>query len=254
MASVALSITVQEVSIPHEDLRLRGRVYRPAADGTYPAAAICHGYIGDTKNMDIAEDLAMNGVVALVFYYRGAWGSGGTFSLTGLAPSAKDAVDWLRRQHYVDPDRVGLVGHSLGAVPVAQRLSVDDRLRAGVFIAPAGDLASLATGDSAEMFILNYIVQAEGKLVGLTEEGLRADLGILLREQNPIKLIGSVRAPVMIVVGSGDEVIPPDSCRRLYDAANEPKKFVLIKGADHDFTAHRAPLTAEILGWLREHL
>jgi hypothetical protein len=254
MASVALSITVQEVSIPHEGFSLRGRVYRPVADGAYPAAAICHGYIGNTKNMDIAEDLAMNGVVALVFYYQGAWGSGGTFSLTGLAPSARDAIDWLRQQHYVDTDRVGLVGHSLGAVPVAQRLNVDDRLRAGVFIAPAADLTPLATGDSAEIFILNYIVQAEGKLVGLTEERLRADLGVLLSEQNPIKLIGSVRAPVMIVVGSDDEVILPDSCRRLYDAANEPKKFVLIKGADHDFAAHRAPLTAEVLGWLREHL
>ena len=254
MASVALSIKVQEVSIPHEGLNLRGRVYRPMADGTYPAAAICHGYIGDTKNMDIAEDLAMNGVVALVFFYRGAWGSGGTFRVTGLAPSTRDAVDWLRQQHYVDPDRVGLVGHSLGAVPVAQNLSADDRLRAGVLIAPASDLSPLATGDSAEAFILNYIVQADGKLVGLTEERLRADLGVLLREQNPIKLIGSVNAPVMIIVGSGDEVIPHDSCRRLYEAANEPKKFVQMKGAVHDFTAHRAPLTAEILGWLREHL
>jgi len=254
MASVVLSITVQEVSIPHEGFSLRGRVYRPVADSAYPAAAICHGYIGNTKNMDIAEDLAMNGVVALVFYYQGAWGSGGTFSLTGLAPSARDAIDWLRQQHYVDPDRVGLMGHSLGAVPVAQRLNVDDRLRAGVFIAPAADLTPLATGDSAEIFILNYIVQAEGKLVGLTEERLRADLGVLLSEQNPIKLIGSVRAPVMIVVGSDDEVILPDSCRRLYDAANEPKKFVLIKGADHDFAAYRAPLTAEVLGWLLKHL
>jgi len=254
MASVALSITVEEVSIPHEGFSLRGRVYRPAADGAYPAAAICHGYIGDTKNMDIAEDLALNGVVALVFYYRGAWGSGGTFSLTGLAPSARDAVDWLRQQHYVDPDRVGLVGHSLGAVPVAQRLSADDRLRAGVFIAPTADLKPLATGDSAEIFILNYIVQAEGKLVGLREEQLRVDLGVLLREQNPIKLIRSVKAPVMIVVGSLDNVVLYDSCRRLYGAANEPKKFVLMKGADHDFTAHRAPLTAEVLGWLHEHL
>lgn len=251
---VELSIIVEEVKIPSEDLTLRGRVYRPAEVGVYPAVAICHGYIGDTKNMDIAEDLAFNGFVALVFFYRGAWGSGGTFSLTGLAPSTRDAVDWLRLQHYVDPGRVGLVGHSMGAVPLAQRLSADRRLRAGVFIAPAADLAPFATGDSAEAFILNYVIRAEGKLVGLTEEQLRTDLIIILREQNPIKLIGSVKAPVMIVVGSLDGVTPHDSCRRLYDAANEPKKFVLIKGADHDFTAHRAPLTAEILGWLREHL
>jgi hypothetical protein len=27
-----------------------------------------------------------------------------------------------------------------------------------------------------------------------------------------------------------------------------------MKGADHDFTSHRGPLTAEILGWLRENL
>ena len=254
MASIALSITVQEVNIPHDGLSLRGRVYRPGAPGAHPAAVICHGYIGDTKNMDIAEGLAFNGFVALVFYYQGAWGSGGTFRVTGLAPSTSDAVAWLRRQPYVDHDRVGLVGHSLGAIPVAVNLSKDDRLRAGVFIAPAADLMPLAKGDSAEAFILNYIVQAEGKLVGLTEERLRADLGVLLREQNPIDLIGSIKAPVMIVLGSLDGVIPQESCRRLYDATKEPKRLVLMKGADHDFTAHRGPLTAEILGWLREHL
>jgi len=51
---------------------LRGRLYRPEGRMRKAAVAICHGFPGDAKNMDLAEELALNGVVALIFYYQGA--------------------------------------------------------------------------------------------------------------------------------------------------------------------------------------
>ncbi len=66
------SIVVEDVSIPCEGVRLLGRLYRPNDESVYPAVAVCHGYPGDAKNMDLAEELALNDVAVLVFYYMGA--------------------------------------------------------------------------------------------------------------------------------------------------------------------------------------
>ncbi len=75
-----------------------------------------------------------------------------------------------------------------------------------------------------------------------------------MEEQNPVDVVREVKAPVMVVVGSDDEVTPPEACRALYEAANEPKRWVVIEGADHGFSEHRYPLFDAVLGWLKEHL
>ena len=68
-------ITINNVHIDHGEYKLKGRVYRANGDDPKPSAIICHGYPGDTKNMDLAEELAFNGYNVLVFFYMGAWGS-----------------------------------------------------------------------------------------------------------------------------------------------------------------------------------
>ncbi len=98
-------ITIDNVHIMHGDYKLKGRVNRSSGDDPKPSAIICHGYPGDTKNMDLAEELALNGYNVLIFYYMGAWGSEGTYRFKNLTPSAKSALDWFVAQPYVDPSR-----------------------------------------------------------------------------------------------------------------------------------------------------
>ncbi len=93
---VPLSIVVENVSFPSEGNTLLGRIYRPAPEGKYPAVVVCHAYPGDTKNMDLAEELALKGIVTLIFYYQGAWGSKGVYRFTKLELNTRDAVAFLR--------------------------------------------------------------------------------------------------------------------------------------------------------------
>ncbi len=249
-----MSIIVGNVSFKSEGHELIGRIYRPNDQGNLPAVAICHGYPGDTKNMDLAEELALKGIAVLVFYYQGAWGSGGTYRLINLEPSTRDATSYLRSLPFVDPSRVGLVSHSMGAVPLTKRMSLDPTLKAGVLMAPAADLSLLAADERLETVVPVFMKMAEGKLRGLEARQLRADLKRVMEEQNPVDVVREVKAPVMVVVGSDDEVTPPEACRALYEAANEPKRWVVIEGADHGFSEHRYPLFEAVLGWLKEHL
>jgi len=48
------------------------------------------------------------------------------------------------------------------------------------------------------------------------------------------KDIRNVHCPVLIIHGDSDTVIPPWHGKKLYDLANEPRKFVSIHGADHN--------------------
>ena len=122
-------ITVENIMILHGTIKLKGRIYRAGGEGRKPSAIICHGYPGDIKNMDLAEELALNGYNVLVFYYSGAWGSEGTYRFRNLTPSTKSALDWLIEQPYVDTSRVTLISHSMAALPLTNLMSIDDRIK-----------------------------------------------------------------------------------------------------------------------------
>jgi fermentation-respiration switch protein FrsA (DUF1100 family) len=57
----------------------------------------------------------------------------------------------------------------------------------------------------------------------------------LLRDRfNSLGRIGGVGAPVLVIAGDRDGIVPPGQSSRLYDAAPEPKTLVVIAGADHN--------------------
>ena len=50
----------------------------------------------------------------------------------------------------------------------------------------------------------------------------------------PVSVISEIApAPVLIIAGEGDRLIPADNGRKLYAAARDPKELWLIPGADH---------------------
>ena len=46
--------------------------------------------------------------------------------------------------------------------------------------------------------------------------------------------IGRLRCPVVVVAGEPDSVVPTELSRRLFEAANEPKRLLVYPGYDHN--------------------
>ena len=80
-------IIVDNTSFNSQGHLLLARIYRPEAEGKYPAIALCLGYTGDQKFNYLCEELALNGVVALMFFYHGTWGSEGNYRVQYLVQS-----------------------------------------------------------------------------------------------------------------------------------------------------------------------
>ncbi len=249
-----MAIIVEDITFKSSGYTLLGRTYRQAENGKYPAVAICHGYPGDTKNMDLAEELALHGISALVFYYQGAWGSEGTYRFNNLVPSTEDAVKYLKKQSYVDPARVGLVSHSMGAVPLSNVMSKDKTIKAGVLMSPASDISKWLAEDVIDNIFKIFVGMAKGKLAYGDEADYKQSMIDAAGSLNPMDKVALIKAPILVTVGSADNVTHPDDCKALYEKATPPKSWSLIDGADHGFSEHRIQIQEKVVEWLTENL
>ncbi|MBY0286583.1 MAG: alpha/beta hydrolase [Mycobacteriaceae bacterium] len=198
----------QDVVLDSDGIRL-GAWYFPVAGGG-PAVLVCNGNGGDRSGR-IALAAALNriGLSVLLFDYRGYGGNPGQPSEDGTAADARAAQAWLAAQPGVE--KIVYFGESLGGA-VAVGLAVDRPPAALLLRSPFTSLPD----------------------VGAMHYPWLPVRWLLMDRYPSIDRIGSVHVPVMVITGDRDDIVPEALSRRLYDAANEPKRYVLVPGAGHN--------------------
>src|ERR1700733_6094630 len=110
---------MQSFQIPSHGALLNAFVYVAAGAGPHPVVVLLHGFPGNERNLDIAQDIRRAGWDVLYFDYRGSWGSPGEFSLSHAIEDVAAATDCLRQTAMakllrLDASRIVLIGHSMG--------------------------------------------------------------------------------------------------------------------------------------------
>jgi uncharacterized protein len=197
----------RDVVLETDDGIRLGAWYFPVPGGG-PAVLVCNGNGGDRSGrVELAAALNRMGLSALLFDYRGYGGNPGKPSEDGTAADAHAAQAWLAAQPGIE--KIVYFGESLGAA-VALGLAIEKAPAALILRSPFTTLREVAS--------VHYPV-----------------LPRLLTDRYPsIDRIRAVHVPVMVMAGDRDETVPEEMSRRLYDAANEPKRFVLVPGAGHN--------------------
>jgi uncharacterized protein len=195
-----------------DGLRLSGWFARAAAPGPQATVLVFNGNAGDCSfRAPLAAELNQAGVSVLLFDYRGYGRNPGSPSEQGLLADARAARAYVIARDDVDAGRLVYFGESLGAA-VAVALAAEHPPTALVLRSPFTSL-----GDMGRLYYPFL------------------PTNLLLRDRfDSLKQIGRLTCPVLIVVGDHDRIVPPDQSRRLYDAAREPKRLVVIRGADHN--------------------
>ncbi len=151
-----------------------------------------------------------------IFDYRGYGKSQGGFSDLSEEATYRDAegaLAYLRARQDLAHTQPVYFGRSLGAaiaVEVARRHS------------PAGLILETPFTSIRDM--------AKAALPFLPVGGL------LQTKYDSLAKIREIRAPLLILHGDRDDVVPYEQGRRLFEAANEPKTFYAIRGARHNDT------------------
>ena len=172
------------------------------------------------------------GVHQFIFDYRGYGNSEGRPSERGTYVDARCALDYLEQRSDVDPDLIVYFGHSLGAA-VAIELAVSRPPAGMALIAPFSSIREMAKL-ALPLPMVGWVVR---------------------NHYNSVGLIPKVHAPLVILHGELDEIVPHSQGLRLFEAANQPKRFVTLPQASHNNAHHvAADLMASALVEFRDGL
>lgn len=190
--------------------RLHGWWIRARTD-SHGHLLLCHGNAGNVGDRVLHADLlTAAGFDLLLFDYRGYGRSSGRPSEAGTYLDARAALRCLLEQPEVDPARVLYLGESLGGA-VALDLALE-RPPTGLV------LLSAFTG-----------VRGLGRLhYPFVPARLIPDAYPALRR------IRELHAPLLVLHGDRDEIVPLSQGRALFEAAPVPKRMHTFPGLGHN--------------------
>ena len=192
----------------------------------------------------IADSLARRGIASLRMDDRGTGASGGTFRGATSADFAEDAragLAYLRTRAEIRPNRLGVIGHSEGAVITPMVAEKEPALRAIVLLAGVADPAR-----SALHFQIKNIYEHNTTLTPEKRDSLIAAIPARIDAMmaadpwmkffltyDPAATMRRVKTPVLILTGSRDQQAAPEQVALMESAFK--------KGGNKDVTARVLP-------------
>jgi dipeptidyl aminopeptidase/acylaminoacyl peptidase len=234
---------------------------RPARD--LPLVVLPHGgpESRDSPGFDAwAQFLATRGYAVLQPQFRGSTGFGRAHRLAGygewggrMQDDVSDGVRHLVATGVADPARVCIVGASYGGYAALAGAAFTPELYAcAVSVNGVSDLPSMIGdvrrrgGDQSDT--LSY-----------WQEHIGPATDPRAARRSPARAAAAVRAPVLLMHGTDDTVVPPSQSQLMARAlaeAGKPHRYVSLPGEDHWLSqaSTRTRVLEEIESFLGEHL
>ncbi len=220
-----------DVTVGFEDapaLRFAVSLPEAAVTGGTPALILAGGFETGREALKYLPDPGPNAVITYEYPVdKQRWKQAGKFGRLIILRSAATTVPrqlalllgWVRGQPWTDPERISLVGVSLGALllPAARRIA---------------EVAGEPSGPTIMAFgavQLNRLVEANLKVEPFWLRAALADLaGLAVRAIEPASHLGAMKGELLLINGSRDKLIPVELARALHALAPEPKRVVML--------------------------
>jgi uncharacterized protein len=266
------------VKFNSDGISLAGNFTRPdgGTKGRLPGLVVAHGFAG-ARYPALAEHLARLGYGVLSFDFRGygkSDGVRGTVLPHEQVSDVSNAVSWLSSQSEIDPNRIAVIGSSLGGSIAIMAAAKDERIRALVSGCPLGrgDSALRSQYDTKEkldafMRKVEETKRRNGRLarfeIVFIPENLRGNLppgtpmeftadtvyGFLAL--NPLEVIASISPrPLYIIHAADDHVVPVKDAYELKERAGTGCDLEVVPKGDH-FIFGAKPIIEKIGSWLK---
>ena len=249
----------------NQEQQLNGILHSPIGyEAPCPAIAFFHGFTGTKVEphrifVKTARQLAAIGFYVLRFDFRGSGDSAGDFSEMTIGGEVSDAIksiDVLTAMPGVDSDRIGILGLSMGGCVAAFVSGQDARVKSTVMWAPLSDdppdRKQEILGRSKNTPTPEEIAQLNPNIVGKAfyEELLKI---------SPSATIQAFTGALLVIHGSGDDVVPVSHGRRYYElmqGRDAPTALEIVDKADHTFNtvAWEQAVIAKSVAWFQQTL
>ena len=253
----------EKVYIPNKKKqKLAAIIHTPQTRGKFPAVILLHGFSGDKEEEHIkqlAVELVNNNFVAIRFDASGYAESEGTaeedYRLTSYFSDAEFVYSYLKNLPYVDNDRIGLFGQSVGAMLVILFAAKHLEIKASVSVSPPSNfykhyrLRGIWKGWKEKGFLER---QSYGKIVKIPYAYLED-----AKQYDALKEVSRIKNPVLFILGTEDINVIPEETKELYKKANEPKDLFIVDGMDHyykNFPDKLAVVNKKVLEFYKKYL
>jgi len=209
--------TLRKFNIPYQSLTLTtedgvhlAAWYTPPRNGA--VILLAHGY-GDNRPEWIHELLAKKGYGIIAWDARAHGESGGSITTIGYLEvlDVKAALQFVRSQS--DVKHIGAWGGSMGAATLIRAAAIFPAIEA-LWI----DSSFTSLNDEFNHLVPYPLINP------LTKSFAEIETGINMNAIDPLDDIAKISPrAVYIVYGTGDNVVPPNTGQRLYDAARDPR-------------------------------
>ncbi len=183
--------------------------YVPAR-GQHQTFVYFHGNAGSIAfRAERAKAATVRGYGILLLSYRGYGGSTGRPSEAGLVEDARTAITFLKAQG-LSANQLVYFGESLGS-GVAVQLAIEEPPAAVILEAPFTSAAE----------------------VGARTYWWVPVRPLLKDKYDSLSRIAALKAPLLVVHGTADNVVPFELGRTLFNAAPQPKQMIEVEGGAH---------------------
>lgn len=197
---------MQIIKIPVADGLILSSWYKPAVDNK-PTILYLHGNAGHIGyRMYLARQFLAEGFGMLLLEYRGYGGNPGKPTESGLYQDARAAIKFLHQQGV--QKNIVLYGESLGT-GVATQIATEFPVCSLVLQSPYTSLTAMAR------FHYSWVPMP------------------VIDKYDSLSRIQKIHAPVLMLHGKLDEVVPYDLGLTLFNQANQPKKWIEFADRGH---------------------
>jgi ribonuclease BN (tRNA processing enzyme)/acetyl esterase/lipase len=255
-ADHAYPATMAWPDIPSHGAKLYSVIYIAPGPGPHPTVLMLHGFPGNEKNLDLAYSIRRAGWNVLVPFYRGAWGSGGTFSFTHALEDAQSSIDFLRapeniKKFRIDPGRIVLVGHSMGGFVAAYATAHEPKVFAVALISPANLGPASARQRASDPQFWERWNDNASRLVGTTAQQLVQEVDSDSTKWNYTNCVSLLKdRPVLILEADDRNTSDNQELANDLRKAGDTKVAEAHMQTDHPFSDHRIAMQAAVVNWL----
>ncbi len=227
---------MSEILIPIRDNKsVYANIYH--LDYNKPIVILCHGFTGDQHEhgrFDLTStELNKNGYNALTFDFLGSGkNKREVITLTGQAENLEDVSKWVISEGYKEIITIGL---SFGGM-TSLVAKIPER-KIAVFWAPAFYFNRQFSFIQRLKFKFASIVGKTPIEIGPEGNTVLIDYNFMSDKNNDNTnvLLEKLNIPTLIVHGDADKTISVETSEEAFRHANNEKKLVVVKGADHGF-------------------